>query len=110
MSLIDTYQIATGGQNSLDTFTLASNGILVRIAITPIPPTPTPTPGRGGSSDYGLPKRKEKEKKKITVWVTIDGIEYTESIIVKDKPNLKVEDVKVDVTPTSDRPKITISL
>lgn len=108
MSLIDTYQIATGGQNSLDTYTLASNGILVRIAITPIPPTPTPD--RGGSSDYGLPKRKEKEKKKITVWVTIDGIEYTESIVVKDKPNLKVEDVKIDVVPTSGRPKITISL
>ena len=104
--LIDTYQIATIGQNSLDTYTLASNGILVRVAITPIPPGPTP----GGSSGYGLPKRKEEEKKRITVWVTIDGVEYKESIVVQGKPNLKVEDVKVGIAETSTKPKITISI
>jgi hypothetical protein len=110
MSFIDTYQLATGGQNFVDTFTLASNGILIDIQVTPIPPIP-PRPG-GGSSTYGLPsdKKKEKDKKKITVTVTMpDGIKYTESVVVEDKPNLTAKDVQVEVLPTNDRPKIKIS-
>jgi len=107
MSLIDTYQFATGGQNLVDTYILASNGILIDIQVTPIPPRPG-----GGGSTYGLPsdKKKEKDKKKITVTVTMpDGIKYTESMIVGDKPNLTAKDVQVEVLPTNDRPKIKIS-
>ena len=33
---------------------------------------------------------------------------YKECLIVKDKPNLKVGDVVVDITNTDDTPKITI--
>lgn len=107
MSLIDTYQLATGGQNFVDTFTLASNGILIDITVTPIPPRPRP----GGGGSYGLPyeQKKEKEKKKVTVTVTLDGKKYTESIIVEDKPTLKAKDVMVDVQPTDDKPIIRIS-
>ena len=106
MSLIDTYQLATGGQNFVDTFTLASNGILIDIQVTPIPPRPG-----GGGSTYGLPSdKKKKKRKKITVTVTMpDGGKYTESMIVEDKPNLTAKDIQVEVLPTNDRPKIKIS-
>lgn len=109
MSLIDTYQLATGGQNFVDTFTLASNGILIDIQVTPIPPIP---PRPGGSSTYGLPyeKEKEKDRKEITVTVTMpNGRRYVESIIVEDKPKLQAKDISVDVQPTDDKPIIRIS-
>ena len=106
MSLIDTYQLATGGQNFVDTFTLASNGILIDIQVTPVPPIPPGPPGFGG---FGTVEPK-KDKKKITVAVTMpDGMRYTESVVVEDKPNLTAKDVQVEVLPTNDRPKIKIS-
>ena len=108
MSLLDTYQLATAGQNFKDTFTLATNGILIGITITPIPPTPF-RPG-GGSSRDSKEREEEKERKKITVIVTIDNKKYTESVIVEDQPNLTVEDVHVEVQQTENRPKITISI
>jgi len=110
MSLIDTYQLATGGQNFVDTFTLASNGILIDIQVTPIPPIPPFVPG--GSSTYGLPyeKKKEKDRKKITVTVTMpNGRRYVEEVIVEDKPKLQAKDVSVDVKQTDDKPIIRIS-
>ena len=108
MSLIDTYQLATGGQNFVDTFTLASNGILVGITITPIPPAPPRRPG--GSPGPYKKEEEEKERKKITVTVTIEGKKYTESVIVEDRPDLSVDDINVDVQPTNDKPKITITV
>jgi len=107
MSLIDTYQIATMGQNSTATFTLASNGILVDVAITPLPPIPVRPPG--GSTGVQFEK-KEIDRKKITVTVHYEGKEYKETKIVYDKPKLQVEDVNVDVSPTEDKPKITITV
>ena len=110
MSLIDTYQLATGGQNFVDTFTLASNGILIDITVTPIPPIPPIPPGPPGFDGAGLGRKEEKEKKKITVVVTMqDGNKYTESVIVEDKPKLQAKDVSVDVLPTDDKPIIRIS-
>ena len=108
MSLIDTYDLATIGQNSTNTYTRASNGILVDIAIIPIPPAP-PRPGGGSSGPYKK-EEEEKERKKITVTVTIEGKKYTESVIVEDRPDLSVDDIDVDVQPTNDKPKITITV
>tara|TARA_R110000822_G_C14977421_1_gene458090 strand:- start:26 stop:349 length:324 start_codon:yes stop_codon:yes gene_type:complete len=105
VSLLDTYQLATAGQNFKDTFTLATNGILIGITITPIPFRPG-----GGSSSAYKKREEEKERKKITVIVTIDNKKYTESVIVEDQPNLTVEDVHVEVHQTENRPKITISI
>ena len=94
MGLIDTYQLATSGQNFVDTFTLASNGILIDVTITPIPPRPRPGGPGGAPSLYK--REEEKEKKKITVIVTIDQKKYKETIIVEDQPNLSIEDINVE--------------
>lgn len=107
MSLIDTYQLATGGQNFKDTFTLASNGILIDVTITPLPPIPIRPPGGSTGVQY---KKKEIDRKKITVVVHYEGKKYKETKIVYDKPNLKVEDVDVEVSPTQDKPKVKITI
>ena len=133
MNPIDTYHLATGGQNSFDTYTLASNGILVSVLIEDITPPPAidiPI-GSGGFLIKGITKNlrkkerdkyndrrdkkhdeKEKEtsRKKVTVCATIDGREFCETLIVLDKPNLTVKDINVDVTPTENEPKIKITV
>lgn len=107
-NIVDTYEIATMGQNLSNTFTLASNGILIDIQIEDLAPV---IPVRKGASPTGVDYKEDEEiqRKKITVTVTLDGKKYTESVIVEDKPELKVEDVNVEVTPTQEKPKITIS-
>lgn len=106
MSLIDTYQLATSGQNFISTSTLASNGILIDIIIETIPDTGVAV---GGVFVPTIGKEeKKKEKKKVTVIATIGGIEYKETIIVKDRPELSVEDVKVEIVETSTKPLINI--
>tara|TARA_R110000803_G_scaffold54040_2_gene110609 strand:- start:419 stop:754 length:336 start_codon:yes stop_codon:yes gene_type:complete len=110
MTLIDTYQLATSGQNFVDTFTLASNGILIDITITPIPPRPRPIPGGPGGSPSTYKKEEEKHRKKITVIVTINQKKYKETVIVEDQPNLAIEDINVDVVQTEDRPQIKITV
>lgn len=107
MSLIDTYQIATIGQNSNSTFTLASNGILVDVTITPLPPIPIRPPGGSTGVQY---KKKEIDRKKVTVVVHYEGKEYKETKIIYDKPELKVEDVNVEVSATQDKPKVKITV
>jgi len=129
MSLIDTYQLATCGQNFYDTFTMASNGILIRIRIEPYPPIgPVIPPGAIGGylpNGTGLSLRKkhrnkyrddnkeeeeEVELKRITVTATINKIDYVETIIVENTPSLTVKNVKVDVNTSGDKPKITITI
>lgn len=106
-NVVDTYEIATIGQNLSNTFTLASNGILIDILIEDLVPA---LPKRGKApSGPGYKKEEEITRKKITVTVTLNGSEYKESIIVEDKPELKVEDVNVEVQETADKPKIRIS-
>lgn len=109
MSLIDTYQLATGGQNFISTSTLASNGILLQIIIEPLPDIIRPL---GGSVTSNIPKvdKKKKDKKKVTVIATIKGIEYKKSVIVKDRPNLSVEDVRVEINESGKKPMINISI
>lgn len=105
MFYIDTYDVATIGQNSIDTATRASNGILVSISIEPVPESL-------GSSFGGAPATKEdekkKDKKKIVVNVTVDGKTYKKTKIVTDKPNLTVDDIKVLVKEGKTRPLIEI--
>jgi len=115
MSLIDTYQIATVGQNSRNTFTLASNGILVDVVITDLPDITIPSIGEGGggsTSFLGHDGQKEvikKHRKKITVTATIAGVKYTETKIVEDKPKLQIKDIDVNVTESKNK-KPTIKI
>lgn len=126
--LIDTYQLSTCGQNSIDTYTRSSNGILISVYIDVLPPE-LPI-GNGGYLVKGLSRnlrRKEREKeregeqkkdkeeeieerKQITVIALINGKEYIETLIVKNKPNLTVNDVDVDITSPDNEPKIKITV
>jgi len=115
MSFIDTYQLATGGQNLRDTYTLASNGILIRVEIEELPPIYEPILDVGGGIIPGqewppTDTTKKITRKKITVIATIKGVEYKESIIIENEPNLSVKNVNVDVSETDTKPIITISI
>jgi len=77
MSLIDTYQLATSGQNYIGSNTLASNGILFDIRIIDLLPDVV----GGGAQEY--PEAKSTSRKEICVVATIDGTEYKECLIVK---------------------------
>jgi hypothetical protein len=113
MSLIDTYQIATCGQNLTNTFTLASNGILVDVFIEDLPSIIFPSDAGAGiipGQEWPSDDKKEITRKKITVIATIKGVEYKETIIVEDEPNLTVDNVTVDVQSTDSKPIITISI
>ena len=116
MSLIRPYLIATCGQNSTSTFTLASNGILVDIFIDDIPITPI-IPGDGTSGiipGQEWPPTNESDespcKKRVTVVATIKGVKYTETIIVENCVDLKVKDVDVDIQDIDTQPVITIRI
>lgn len=115
MSLHNPYHIATMGQNSRNTFTLASNGILVDVYIEDLPPIIIPI-DKGGSGiipgQEWPPVEEEKKitRKKITVTATIAGKDYKESIIVEDMPNLNIDNIKVDITDSDIKPKITIKI
>jgi hypothetical protein len=118
MSLIDPYQIATCGQNLTNTFTLATNGILVDVVIQDLPDIPIPPDFGGGGiipgQEWPQPpisgSQEVIKRKQITVTATIGGVEYTESIIVEDEPNLTVDNVSVDVQTTDSQPIIKISI
>jgi hypothetical protein len=127
MNPIDTYQLATGGQNLSDTYTLASNGILVRVYIDVLP-SDNPYLNVGGYLVKGIGKNlrkkerqkyderkeheheKEVDRRKITVCATIDGREFCETLIVLDKPKLTIDDIKVDVLTSEKEPKIKITV
>lgn len=114
MSLHDPYQIATCGQNSQSTFTLASNGILIDIFIDDIPPLIPPDGGGGIIPGQEYPQNddseKEKCRKRITVIATIAGKQYKETVEVETCTSLSVKDVDVNVQETETKPIITISI
>ena len=113
MSFIDPYELATCGQNLSNTFTLASNGVLVDVFITDLPDIEVPIEGGGGiipGQEWPQPETKTVTRKKICVVATIDGKKYEECLIVEDKPNLKIGDIDVDVTDTDTKPKINIRI
>lgn len=110
MSLIDTYQLATLGQNLINTFTLASNGILLDITIEPIS-SPLLTKKHGGVSPHIITyDEKEEDFKKVTVTAYIKGEKYTETIIVKGHPTISVKDLNIDVNKSIKKPVIKITL
>tara|TARA_R110000782_G_scaffold270369_1_gene370613 strand:- start:128 stop:454 length:327 start_codon:yes stop_codon:yes gene_type:complete len=105
MNLINTYYLATNGQNSVETYTLASNGILYGITIEDLPQR------GGGPSEIGTEYSDKKVKrKKITVTALVNGVEYTESLIVENKPSLTVGDVLVEINKTLNKSKVKISI
>ena len=106
MSLIDTYQLATIGQNLTNTFTLGSNGILVSVFIEDLPDIPDYGSGIIGGTD----EEKKKSQKRVTVIATVRGKDYKKSIIVIDEPTLSIEDIGIDVNDDSETPKITITV
>lgn len=104
MATIDTYQLATSGQNLTNTYTFATNGILINIRVIDLEPE---IESDAGGADDEIPTY--ISKKKVIVTVTIQGKKYTEEVIVLNKPDLKASDVKVDVK-TDDRPVIGIEI
>ena len=114
MSLHDPYQIATCGQNSRNTATLASNGILVDVFIEDlppiIPPDPEILPGGGIIPGQEWPKEEKQSRKKVTVVATINGTQYTESVIIENQPTLSVKDINIDISTHDDKPRIKITL
>jgi hypothetical protein len=110
MNIIDTYQLATSGQNTRDTYTLASNGILIRVEIEDLG---SGGGGAGGGTDDSWSAHDEINKtnrKRIKVTATINGKDYVESIIVENKPNLDISNVDVSILETQSNPIITISV
>ena len=114
MAFIDPYELATFGQNLTNTFTLASNGVLVDVFIVDLPDIEVPIEVGGGGiipgQEWPQPETKTVTRKKIYVVATIDGKKYEESLIVEDKPNLKIENINVDVIDTDTKPKINIRI
>ena len=112
MSLHDPYQIATIGQNSRNTFTLASNGILVDVFIEDLPDIGIPPQGGiiPGQEWPSTEDKKKKHRKRITVVATIKGKDYRETKIVEDEPLLTVKDVDVDIQNIDTQPIIKITI
>lgn len=99
MSLHDTYSIATMGYNSLNTYTVASLGILYFVQIEPIPDD-----GADNNYSLGLDQSDiydpyqtpaKKDKYKITVTAIVDGKSYTESKIVERDVKVTSKDIKL---------------
>ena len=114
MSLfIDPYEVATCGQNLTNTFTLASNGILIDVYVIDLPEIEVPGDVGGGiipGQEWPQPETKKVSRKKICVVATIDGKKYEQCVIVEDMPTLKVDDIKVEVNPTDAKPEIKVSI
>jgi hypothetical protein len=113
MSFIDPYEVATCGQNLTNTFTLASNGILVDIFVIDLPDIEVPIEIGGGiipGQEWPPEEKKVITRKKICVVATIDGKKYEQCIVVEDKPELKVDDIEVDVNTDEEKPKIKVSI
>ena len=104
-NIVDTYEIATMGQNLSNTFTLASNGILIDILVEDLVPGIIRKKGKAPGGYF----EEEVDRKKITVTVTVQGRKYTESVIVEDKPNLKAKDIEVKYMEDDSKPRIRIS-
>lgn len=103
---VSTYDIATMGQNSKNTATIASNGILITVLIETIQP---PIDFGGGYiPPTGTEYQKVKDIKKITVNVTVGGVKYIETHIVENRPELTVNDIRVEVKETNDKPIINV--
>lgn len=104
---VDPYEIATMGQNSSNTYTLASNGILVGVIFTDIevvvPPIST-----GFAEPWYLGEEPETKKfRRITVTAVINGNTYTDSALTDDM-YVSIDDIEVTIN--RDQPKPSISV
>jgi len=96
---VDPFKIATLGITG-SPITIATSGYIILIEEDIIEPPVLKRRGGGGIADpyYNLPREKQpKRKKRITAVVTIDGVEYRESIEVEDL-TISAKDIKVEVT------------
>ena len=94
---VDTYEIATMGQNLSNTFTLASNGILVDVVIDVIPDVVIPPVSTGFAEPF-YPQEEEKRKsfKRITVTALTDDLDVT------------IDDIEVRINRDQPKPIITV--
>lgn len=99
----DVKDIATDGYLCDDVKSIPLNGYIC-ITIEDLNPTFVT---RKGASPYEPPKKVSRREVKIVV--IIDGKEYVKTLIVKNRPDLKVEDIKVSVLKTNTHPKIKIT-
>lgn len=105
---IDPFQIATMGVTATDPITIATDGFIVFIT-EEIIEVPTFFGGSFGTLIPWFPEeKKKKKKKKITAMVIIDGVEYTDTVIVSDI-NITVDDIEVKIE-QADKPKIHIQV
>lgn len=117
--MIDTFELATGGQLNTNTFTLASNGVLVQVKITD-ETVIIPDDRFGGGSGFGpsrSKRRKYKRKpqferhsvKRVEATVTIDGIKYTDVKYIKTDIDITANNVVITIDKEQDKPKVNIS-
>lgn len=104
-----TYDLATEGVNSRDTFVIASSGYRFFVEVTPVPPEVP----RKGASPSGVPygeEEKDKEiKNKITVTAIIGGKKYTE-VAYTSKAKVKASDIDIEVTGDAEKPVIKVEI
>lgn len=107
---VDTYEIATMGQNLSNTFTLASNGILVDVVVDFIEVV-VPSPATGFAEPIqGDPFYEEKKGfKRITVTAVIDGNTYIDTALTDDL-DIKIEDINVTINRDQPKPSVTVIL
>jgi hypothetical protein len=108
--VIDPLAIATEGilasqQDSAPALRIVVLGWLVTVVESIITP---PAVGGGFGGPRGVGGR-PKKKKRFTATVTINGIEYTETVEVEDL-SLTVKDVSVNIIDAQTAPKLTISV
>jgi len=88
---INTYQLATMGQNSGDTLTLATDGVIFVEVIVEKSDT------RFGGVFFRDEKKSTKQRKKITLKIIIGDKTYKVTKLVTPSPKLLVQDINVIV-------------
>ena len=104
-----TYDLATEGVNSRDTFVIASSGYRFFVEVTPVPPE---IPKKGGAPSgvpYGEEEKEKEIRNKITVTAIIGGKKYTE-VAYTSKAKVKASDVEIEVTGDADKPVIKVEI
>ena len=104
---VDTYEIATMGQNLSNTFTLASNGILVDVVIDIIEVVVPPVSTGFAEPFYVDEEPKKKTFKRITVTAIINGNTFMDTALTDDL-DVTIDDIEVVIN--RDQPKPSVSV